>query len=61
MEFEIRQRARDEAFTNKEEEIVQKKKDNFREAKRLIAGLVFNGHGCCLGNNVCEKVKEINK
>ena len=33
----------------------------FEEAKKLPAGVVFNGHGCHLDETVFQKIREINE
>ena len=61
VEHEIRERAQNEALTNNAEEIRQNKIRAFEEAKKLTAGVVFNGHGCHLDETVFQKIREINE
>jgi hypothetical protein len=61
VEHEIRQRARNEALTNNAEEIRLNKVAAFQEAKRLTAGVVFNGHGCHLDQTAFDRVRELNR
>ena len=56
VEHEIRERARNEALTNNAEEIRQNKIRAFEEAKKVMAGVVFNGHGCHLDETVFQKI-----
>jgi hypothetical protein len=61
VEHEIRQRARNELLTNNAEEIRLNKVAAFQEAKRLTAGVVFNGHGCHLDQTVFDRVRKLNR
>jgi hypothetical protein len=61
VEQEIRQKARNEALTNNAEEIRLNKVAAFQEAKRLTAGVVFNGHGCHLDQTAFDRVRELNR
>jgi hypothetical protein len=61
VEHEIQERARNEALTNNAEEIRQNKIWAFEEAKKLTAGVVFNGHGCHFDETVFQKIREVNE
>jgi hypothetical protein len=54
-EHEIQERAWNEALANNAEEIRQNKEHAFEEAKKLMAGVVFNGHRCHLDGTVFQK------
>ncbi len=58
VEHEIQERAQNEALTNNAEEIRQNKIRAFEEAKKLTAGVVFNGHGCHLDELSFEKFEK---
>jgi hypothetical protein len=55
-DHEIRKWAQNEALTNNTEEIRQKKVRAFEEAKKLMAGVVFNRHGWHLDGTVFKKI-----
>jgi hypothetical protein len=61
VDHEIWERTRNEALTNNAEEIRQNKVLAFEEAKKLMTGVVFNGHGCHLDGTVFQKIGEVNE